>query len=252
MKELDLLRLYFGDDHIINDRIVIRQPTIGEIVEYGEQEYFSMVHMITSISSDFKPELADMGLDYEKISDLEMFYIATRSIGVNQTRILFGELDFSKLKMYEQPNGDLLLYDEESELKIDFYVHAKMMQYVTRLHGITKTPEFAANQGTKDFMIEDDRLRKARNAKKPYESMMLPLISAMVNSSGFKYNLNQVRNMKMFEFFDSVKRIGVIQSSQALLQGGYSGMADLSKVPKESFDWARDIYKPTPPKQIMS
>lgn len=242
MKSLDMLRLYFGDDYVVNDKIKIRQPTIGEIVDYGEQEYFSMAHMISAISSDFKPELTDMKLDYEKITDIEMFYIVTRNMEVDQTRILFGELDFSKLKMFEQPNETLLLYDAESEVRIDFHVHAMMMQYVTRLHGIVKKPEFGANQGTKDFLIEDDRQRKKRQAKKPFESILLPLISAMVNSAGFKYKKEEVRGMKMFEFFDSVQRIGVIQSSQALLQGGYSGMADLSKVPKESFNWARDIY----------
>lgn len=243
--------MYFGDDHVINDKIRIRQPTIGEIVEYGEQEYFSMVNLLCAISSDFKPELFDMGLDYEKITDIEMFYISTRSMGADETRILFGDIDFSMFRMFEQENGTLLLYNAEQDIRIDFYVHAKMMQYLTQLHGITKKPEFAANQGTKDFLIEDDRQRKARQAKKPFESILLPLVSAMVNSAGFKYKSHEVRDMKMFEFFDSVQRIGVIQSSQALLQGGYSGMADLSKVPKESFNWMRDIYKKADPTGIM-
>ena len=237
-----MLRMYFGDDCIINDKIRIHQPTIGEILEYGEQDYFSMVHMITSISSDFKPELTDMGFDYEKITDIEMFYIATRNFGADQTRILFGGVDFSKLKMIEQESGVLLLYSEDSGVKIDFHIHAMMMQYLTRLHGIKKKPEFAANQGTKDFLIEDDRQKKRMQAKKPFESILLPLVSAMVNSEGFKYNSKEVRNVGLFEFFDSVQRITTIKSSQALLQGGYSGMADLSKVPKESFNWLRDLY----------
>ena len=164
-----------------------------------------MVHMITSISSDFKPELTDMGFDYEKITDIEMFYIATRNFGADQTRILFGDIDFSKLKMLEQENDALLLYGEDSGVKIDFHIHAMMMQYLTRLHGIKKTPEFAANQGTKDFLIEDDREKKRRQAKKPFESILLPLISAMVNSAGFKYNSKEVRNVGLFEFFDSVQ-----------------------------------------------
>ena len=91
-------------------------------------------------------------------------------------------------------------------------------------------------------MIEDDRQKKRMQAKKPFESILLPLVSAMVNSAGFKYNSKEVRNVGLFEFFDSVQRITTIQSSQALLQGGYSGMADLSKVPKESFNWLRNLY----------
>lgn len=239
---LDLLKMYFGDDYVVNEKIIIRQPTIGEIVDYGEQDYFSMAHLISSISSDFKPELSDMKLDYEKISDIEMLYIATRHLTVDKTRILFKELDFTRLKMFEQPNSTLLLYDADRDVRIDFHIYAKMMQYVTKLHGIKKKPEFAANHGTKEFLIDLDRQKKKRQAKKPFESILLPLISAMVCSAGFKYTKNEVRNMNMFEFFDAVQRIGVIQSSQALLQGGYSGMADLSKVPKESFNWCRDIY----------
>ena len=242
MKSLDMLKLYFGDDYVVNDKIKIRQPKIGEIVDYGEQEYFSMAHLISSISSDFKPELTDMGLDYEKITDIEMFYIATRNMSVDQTRVLFGDIDFTKLKMFEQPNETLLLYDADSEVRIDFHVHAMMMQYVTRLHGIVKKPEFAGNKGTKDLLIDMDRMKKKKQAKKPFESIMLPLISAMCNSEGFKYNSREILDVKMFEFFDSVQRIGVIKSSQALLQGGYSGMADLSKVPKESWNWMRDIH----------
>lgn len=49
--EVDELLLYFGDDYVINDKITIRQPLIGEIVSC-EKEYFSMIHTITAIPSD--------------------------------------------------------------------------------------------------------------------------------------------------------------------------------------------------------
>ena len=51
--EIDELKLYFGYDYNIGD-ITIHQPTIGEIIDYGEQEYYSMVHCLTSIPSDAK------------------------------------------------------------------------------------------------------------------------------------------------------------------------------------------------------
>jgi hypothetical protein len=49
--EVDELLLYFGDDYVINDKIRIHQPLIGEIVSC-EREYFSMVHTLTAIPSD--------------------------------------------------------------------------------------------------------------------------------------------------------------------------------------------------------
>ena len=68
--DVDSLFLYFGDDYVINDRIKLMQPTVGQIVDYGEQSYFSMVHTLTAIPSDMKSMLWDqMELDWTKVED---------------------------------------------------------------------------------------------------------------------------------------------------------------------------------------
>lgn len=50
--DVDELSLYFGDDYIINDYIKIHQPRIGELVDYGEQQYFSTIYTLCAIPSD--------------------------------------------------------------------------------------------------------------------------------------------------------------------------------------------------------
>ena len=50
--EIDELQMYFGEDYIINDKIKIHQPLIGEIIDYGERSYFSTIHTICAIPSD--------------------------------------------------------------------------------------------------------------------------------------------------------------------------------------------------------
>lgn len=50
--DVDELQLYFGEPYKINDNISIIQPMIGDIIEYGESSYFSMVHTICGIPSD--------------------------------------------------------------------------------------------------------------------------------------------------------------------------------------------------------
>ena len=72
MIDLDVseLALYFGDDYVINEYITITQPTIDQIVRYGEASYFSMVHTLTAIPSDMKSIIWDqMQLDWTKIED---------------------------------------------------------------------------------------------------------------------------------------------------------------------------------------
>ena len=41
---------------------------------------------------------------------------------------------------------------------------------------------------------------------------------------------------------DSVNRIQVMTNTEAMINGSVSGMADMSKVPKENFNLMRDIY----------
>ena len=50
--DVDDLKLYIGDDYVINDSIKVLQPTIREIAEFGERDFFSVVHTITAIPSD--------------------------------------------------------------------------------------------------------------------------------------------------------------------------------------------------------
>lgn len=241
--DVDYLRIYFGDPYVVNNKITLRHPTINEIIEYGEKEYWTFISNVTAISSDFKPELFDAGYDYEQVSDLEMFHMMSCKMPVEKTSIIFGDIDLRKLKMYRQKNNDeLVLYDEENGIRIDRRINMIIQGYLTTVHGITKNPEFAGNAMTKTIMIDDDRARKKLNANKPWKSTLLPLISSMVNSSGFKYDIQGVRQMPLFAFMDSVARISTIQSSNLLLQGAYAGHVDLGKINKKTLDWSRDLY----------
>ena len=91
---IDELKMYFGDDIQINEYIKIHPPSVGEMVDYGEQEYYSMIHCLTAIPSDMKSRLFDIGIDYEEISDFDFFYLMTRGLTIEQTSLLFYDLDF--------------------------------------------------------------------------------------------------------------------------------------------------------------
>ena len=49
---VDSLKLYFGEPYKINEYVKIYQPPIGDIIEYGEKEYYSMIQTLTAIPSD--------------------------------------------------------------------------------------------------------------------------------------------------------------------------------------------------------
>ena len=71
--DVDDLKLYIGDDFVINDQIRVLQPTIRQIAEFGERDFFSVVHTVTAIPSDMKASLDDIGLDWTEVDDFDLF-----------------------------------------------------------------------------------------------------------------------------------------------------------------------------------
>ena len=97
--EIDQLKMFFGDDIIINDKIKLSQPKIGDIVEFGEKRFYSVLSTLTCIPSDMKSELWDMNkTDWQKVGDFELFIMLTRNLTAEDTRLFFGDLDLSKME----------------------------------------------------------------------------------------------------------------------------------------------------------
>ena len=240
--EVDELSLYFGDPYVVNDYITITIPKIGEVVKYGERQYYSMVQTITAIPSEMKASLWDVGIDWTQITDFQLFMMLAPTLPKDKTYILFGDLDFQAMKPFENKfNETIVLRNPDTGAVIDELAYGKITSYLCSAHNLTKKVEKAANEFTKKFMIDEDRQKLQYNAKQPYKSFLRPLISAVKCRQG--YTLDYVKNMGLFEFFDDVNRLQVIVNADALLQGSYSGMVDTSKIPKKNFDWCREITK---------
>lgn len=243
MARLDTLQLFFGDDFRLSDKITIHHPTIGEIVEGGEENYWSAVFGLSAIPSDMISVLWDIGIDWEDCKDLTMFYLMVMQMPPENYRVFFPNLDFSKFRLLVRDDGIYQMVDSENDIVIDEYTQKLISDFICRLHGIKKTPRFAGNSYTKKILINEDRKDRERAKQKEHQSSMLPLISSMVNSPGFKYDLNQVRDMKIFPFMDSVARIQLKDAVDHVSNGYYSGNIDTSKFDTKKLDWMRDLYK---------
>ena len=238
--DFDELKMYFGEDYVVNDYITIHTPTVGEIVEFGEKEYFSSVYTLTAIPSDMKSQLFDMGIDYETLEDYHLFYMLTRGISQKDTEILLGDLDLSKFNMYvNEETHEEVMVNPETNAILDKLAYTKMVNYIRKLHNIKPKIEHAANKTTKRILIQLDRDRIAKSKNEPYKSQLRPLISAMMRYPGFKYKSNELKECSIYEFMDTIYGAQIYISSTALLQGSYSGMIDTSKINKKEFNWMR-------------
>lgn len=237
--EIDELQLYFGDDYVINDYITISQPSIGQVVDYGESSYFSTIYTLVAIPSDMKSSLWDMGIDWTELDDFELFIMLSQTLTLDKTSLLFGDLDFSQLKPYpNKVNGDIVLANKETGVIIDKMIYLRIVSYLRKLHNITPKIERAANEMTKKVLIEEDRNKIRLNQEKPFKSYLLPLISAVKVKQG--YTKEYVRNMGLYEFFDDIARISLINNADHLLSAAYAGTIDMKKINKNEFNWMRE------------
>ena len=241
----DELKIYRGEDFVVSKHIVIHQPTLSEICEYGERDYYSMVYQLTATPQSMKWQLCDMGIDYTKIATFELFYgLLYRLYPQEKTSILFGSLDFTKFQVFRRTDDNSVFLHQpvQEDILIDEFTYNIMMDYLRKVHNITKDEKIPANEATKMILIEDDREEYHRSQNKEYHSQLKNMISAMINCEGFKYNHSQVWDMKINAFIDSVRRISKIKNADLLLQSGYSGFGiNLKDINKKQLDWLGEL-----------
>lgn len=207
-----------------------------------------MVYTLCSVGADLKWQLDDIGIDYTKISDYELFYsILARGYSKKDTKILFGNtLDFSQMKIVHDDNIDenvMIQYLEDGrQIRIDRFIYSSIVNILRKAHKLKRNDEMPGNEMTRQILIDDAREEYEDKKNKPKKSYLLPLISTMVNSEGFKRNDKTVFDMKIRAFMDSVSRVSKIKNAELLLQSGYSGFGiDLKKIDKEALNYMGEL-----------
>lgn len=237
----DPLKMYCGSNYVLDDTITIIQPTIGEIVEHGERDYYNTIYTITATPSDMKATLWDMGVDWEDVSDFALFQMIVRSLPLSKTNIILGDrIDFEKLQpVYNESTEEEALVDVENDVYIDRLRYMRLVGFLRKMHGLKANVEKALNKRTKIALIELDRQNALKNKQNANTSYLLPLITSLKVRMG--YTKEHILNMGIFEFMEDLRRVQVINQADHMLNGCYSGMVDASKFNKKDLNWLRDL-----------
>lgn len=274
--EVNSLKIYFGDPYEISDKIIFLQPRIQDIIDANETEFWSMVYMFVGNTTYYKLWLWENGVDWNKLSDYELFCQLVKALPREKTEIMFGDIDFTGFDLYKipdpepEPEPDLnedgtpkklnsvqknklkmrefertvTFYNQEQDIEISAKTYHNLVSVMRETFKINPKTEYAPSKVTKELLISEERnlqLRAEREKKDIPKSTLLPLISFCVNHPGFKYKTSELREIGIAEFMDSVRRLQLYESTRALLGGSYGGFADTSKIPKEQFDFTRPI-----------
>ena len=244
----DKLQMFFGEDYQIADGIVISQPTIGDIMTFGEDRFYSVLNPFIVNPTSLRVVLWQQGKDWTEMSDYELFYLLILQLKPtpDDTSMLFGDLDFSKFNLYKRQNEvdgviveDIVLVNDEQKVLIDEDIYTHMATYLRTMFNTFPKVEKAKGKTTKEWMIEGDILNSQSKPEK--KSNLLSMISFCLNHPGFKYKKSELKDLGVVEFYDSVQRLLVYESTSSLMRGIYSGFVDTSKIEKKEFDFMREL-----------
>ena len=244
----DRLQMFFGEDYQIAEGIVISQPTIGDIMIFGEDKFNQVLNPFVINPTSIRVVLWQQGQDWTKMSDYELFYqlILQMKLTPAETSIIFGELDFTKFELYKRQKevdgnevADIVLINQEQGVLIDEEIYNHMSAYLRTMFNIFPKVEKARDKTTKQWMIEGDIMNSKSQTEK--KSNLLSMISFCLNHPGFKYKKSELKDLGIVEFYDSVQRLLVYESTSSLMKGMYSGFVDTSKIEKKEFDFMREI-----------
>lgn len=231
-----------GQDYPINEHIVIHNPTLGEIRDYGEEKYLEDVYYATLRPYDAAVFLDDMKRDYRYVEDFELFYTLCKHL-INSDSLIFSGLDISNMTVGVNPNtNEYYLYSDQ--VVIDKLLYTKIVQAIRSINFVSD--KIFINPGSTyavQVWIRQQRDKMKRAARKPKEPAdpYSSIVSALVNTSGFKYDYTSVMDLHISQFFDAFYRINKIQDAQNIMTGIYSGCIDSKKLNKDVLDWTSRI-----------
>ena len=248
--KFDPLKMYFREDYFVNG-IRIVEPTIGDILNMGESKFYSGLRPFLYNSTSIRVVLWDLPerIDWCKVKDIEVFNMlkSVPKFDFSAIQLLFQDYRIERMKLiqYQESDSDEIrfcLYDEENDFILKEVEYMEIAEYIRTLLNFHPKVEKAKGKTAKQWMIDEDKMNMAQQQNEE-TSNLLPLISACINHPGFKYKLQELRNVGIYEFMDSVQRLQIYESTHALLSGSYSGFCDLKGVPKDQFNFMREIHK---------
>ena len=266
---IDKGKIIRGKPIIINDFITIYQHSIGDILDFGEQKFYSTFHTMCSAPWDLPSMLDDMGIFFMDLTPWELFVMMRAIYTQEATSLLLGELDLSSFTpsvrikedlpeeiTEETPEEDIreiVLQDEEGHI-IDENTYNLMIAYISEIINFQHKNKKPGNKATANILIMDDRKERKRAEKenKPYESFIYDSVISLVNTEECSYNYETIFNLTLYQFTKSLIQIQGKKSAMALLQGSMSGFCDTSGIPKEDMQWmySDEKYKPRGKKLI--
>lgn len=231
------LNLLYKQEYAINEHIRIQIPTVGEVLD-NEDDYYTMVTMLTAMPVDMMVQLDDIGVDFTAINEYELFLILFNALKDKDTSLIFGELDLKPFRSAVNPqNNTIVLRDKETGVVIDRGVQGQIASVLRKIHNLKRNNRKPANQEAREYMLQRAREKMRRRSKRVNDSQLEELIVAMVNTEQFHYGFEGTRELSIYQFNESVRQVIKKIDYDNRMHGVYAGTVNAKELSQDDLNW---------------
>ena len=218
--------------------LFLRIPTVGEILE-DEDKYYGIVSSLTASPFQYMVQLDDMGIDYTQITDYQLFMMLFPMYAQSDLSLIFGDLDTSDFNVYiNQDDDSQVIYSPSNNIIIDELVYNDLSDMMRKINLFEKVKSKPGNESARKYLLEKERKKQKRNAKKPRFPYLEKMVIALVNTSEFPYNYETCMDLSIYKFNQSLQQIQRKIAFDNTMVGVYAGTVDTSKMAdKDALSW---------------
>ena len=231
------LNLLYKQEYAINEHIKIQIPTVGEVLD-NEDDYYTMVTMLTAMPVDMMVQLDDIGVDFTAVNEYELFLILFNALKDKDTSLIFGELDLKPFRSAVNPqNNTIVLRDKETGVVIDRGIQGQIASVLRKIHNLKRNNRKPANQEAREYMLQRAREKMRRRSKRVNDSQLEELIVAMVNTEQFHYGFEGTRELSIYQFNESVRQAIKKIDYDNRMHGVYAGTVNAKELSQDDLNW---------------
>lgn len=231
------LNLLYKQEYAINEHIRIQIPTVGEVLD-NEDDYYTMVTMLTAMPVDMMVQLDDIGVDFTAINEYELFLILFNALKDKDASLIFGELDLKPFRSAVNPqNNTIVLRNKETGVVIDRGIQGQIASVLRKIHNLKRNNRKPANQEAREYMLQRAREKMRRRSKRVNDSQLEELIVAMVNTEQFHYGFEGTRELSIYQFNESVRQVIKKIDYDNRMHGVYAGTVNAKELSQDDLNW---------------
>ena len=234
---METYKLMMGVDLPIAPKIELIHPTVKHVFENGGEKYLAQVASFVATPTDLMVELDDFGVNFEEITEWQLFIMRFPTFKDTAIKDLIKGLDLNEAEPMINETGEIVVFDPVTLAILDEAHFRILCEYLRKIHGLQRNVEVFGNDFTRKMVIDIERETRKHKAYKPHEPFLENYVSGLINCSESKYDYHNIWDVPFFVFMDAVKRVQKVMEFKGLMSGMCSGMIDMKKIDMNKVSW---------------